>query len=382
MGTMLIPNFLKAFDLGYQRDFDGKILIVLQLSGGNDGLNTVIPFANDLYYEKRPRLAIPRDKVLKLTQEQGFNPAFLPMQKLYDQGVLSVLNSVGYPNPERSHFRSMDIWHTASDANEYWSSGWIGRILDSQCNPNCSPHKAIELDDSLGLALKGEKSNGLAMENPQKLYQLTQNKRLKALKQYNQSEYENVNYLYKTLAETVSSSDYIYEKSKIQVSKTLYPNSKFAQKLKQIAQMIGSGIETQVYYASLSGFDTHVNQANQQERLLKEYSEAVLAFVEDLKKLNRFDNTTVLTFSEFGRRVSQNASNGTDHGTANNVFVMNGKLKKQGFYNVAPNLSDLDNGDLKFQIDFRSVYATLLEKHLKIDSSKILDKKFSNLEFI
>jgi uncharacterized protein (DUF1501 family) len=380
-GTMLIPGFLKAFD-GKPLLPDHKKLVVIQLSGGNDGLNTIIPYRNDLYYKMRPKLAVASASVLRADQELGFHPALNKLNSLYDKGYLGVINNVGYPNPDRSHFRSMDIWHTASDSNEYWHTGWLGRYLDAQCK-NCSTgHQAIEIDDVLGLALKGEQQKGMAVRNPKRLYDALQRDLFQKLSQQQEHDEPMVSYLYKSLAETISSADYIYSKSTIARSKITYPDSEFANRLKTIAQLINSGIDTRVYYASLSGFDTHVNQANSHERLLLTYSEAIAAFVADLEAGNNFDSTLIITFSEFGRRVAQNASGGTDHGTANNLFLIGKSLKQKGFINETPNLEKLDAGDLIHTIDFRSVYATVLDRWLGSEADSVLGGKFSRLEFI
>ncbi len=386
-GTMLIPGFLKAYEAAQMNSpiNHHKKLIVIQLSGGNDGLNTVVPFRNDVYYELRPRLAVPKNKVLKLNDELGFNPVLSGLKSIYDQGWLSVVNNVGYPNPDRSHFRSMDIWQTASNADQYLTTGWLGRYLDAECANDCrTAHEVIEVDDTLSLATKGARIKGLALTNPHKLYKSTQNDGLKMLaKQKNAHHHDsNVSYLYKTLAETVSSAEYIHKKAKVYNSKANYPRNAFAQRLKTIASLVTSGIDTKVYYAEMTGFDTHVQQQRRQERLLKTYADAMKVFVDDLKQNNRLDEVLILTFSEFGRRVKQNASNGTDHGTANNLFVIGGKLQKAGVYNESPNLKDLDKGDLKYSIDFRSVYATLLDKHLKVNDQKILGKNFEKLKFV
>lgn len=384
-GTMLIPNFLSAFEQAKQlQATNGKRLVVIQLSGGNDGLNTVVPYQNDIYYRSRPSLAIQPQEVLKLNHELGLNPALSGLKSLYDDGLLSVINSVGYPNPDRSHFRSMDIWHTGSSAKEYWQTGWVGRLLDAHCGNTCEQaHLAIEVDESLSLALKGEKIKGLATQDVKKLYRTTQDKGLRHLaKKYPElvDEHDHeVAYLYKTMAETFSSADYIYEKSKVYRSKEAYPKNQLGRNLKSIAELIISGSSTKVYYASFSGFDTHANQKNQQARLLTNYSEAVTALVKDLKKNGFLDDTLIMTFSEFGRRVAQNASNGTDHGTANNVFLMGGKLKKAGAFNNAPNLSDLDEGDLKYQVDFRSIYASILDDWMNVDAQQVLNGKFDKL---
>lgn len=385
VGSMLIPSFLKAWELHANPLADDKILVIIQLSGGNDGLNTIVPYYNDAYYQLRPSIAIGKDKVLKINDELGFNPAMQKFHKLYDEGMVSIINNVGYPNPDRSHFRSMDIWQTGSASNEYLHTGWLGRYLDSSCHAEvCQPYQAIELDDSLSLAMKGERVKGLALQDPQKLYKSTHNPLFEALKKAKPAEdtNENVAYLYKTIAETASSADYIYDKSKVQKSTADYPQGRFAKSMKTIAELIISGLQTRVYYVSLSGFDTHVRQNMQQDRLLEEYASAVNAFVQDMKKYDKMKNVMVMTFSEFGRRVAQNGSNGTDHGTANNLFIINGNLKKAGFYNPAPNLTDLDEGDLKYQIDFRNIYATFIKKWLDTDISNILSKQFEMIDFI
>jgi uncharacterized protein (DUF1501 family) len=391
-GSMMIPSFLKAYELG-QMNVDpmgSKVLVVVQLSGGNDGLNTVVPFRNDIYYRERPTLAIAREKVLTLNDELGFNPALEPLKALYDDGLVRVINNVGYPNPDRSHFRSMDIWHTASSSDQYLRTGWVGRYLDAACSGagGCAPHSAIEVDDTLSLSMKGNAVNGLAVLNPKKLYNQTRDGIIKELAQTSFTKtQDNAGYLYKTLAETVSSAEYVYDKSAKSVHRTkgVYPAHELGKRLKTVSELIQSDTSTRVYYISISGFDTHVNQAGQQERLLRNYAEAVKAFMDDMKSTNRQNDVLLMTFSEFGRRVKQNASNGTDHGTANNVFLVGGGLSGTGgerIYNEAPDLVNLDVGDLKFTVDFRSIYATLLEDWLKADNLAILGNKFPKLSLL
>lgn len=383
-GTMLLPGFLKSLEANpYVLPEGQKILVVIQLSGGNDGLNTIVPYNNDLYYKLRPQLALAKANVLRASDELGFHPSLTKLNELYDKGYLGVINNVGYPNPDRSHFRSMDIWHTASDSDEYLNTGWIGRYLDSSCKDCNIAHQAVEIDDILSLALKGENIKGMAVKNPKKLYNvLHTNYFQKISKATHESVDPSLNYLYKTLAEATSSANYIYGKSKVYQSGAVYPNSEFGGQLKTVAELINSGIETKVYYVSLSGFDTHVRQQPQHERLLSTYAESVHAFVSDLEKNNRFQDVLIMTFSEFGRRVSQNASGGTDHGTANNLFVIGKNLKKKGFINGTPDLTKLDEGDLIHDVDFRSVYATVLNKWLDTNSSSILNGQFKTLDFI
>jgi len=381
--SVFVPSFLKAFG-GEQimGSRSGKILVVIQLSGGNDGLNTIVPFQNDIYYKNRPKLAIQKNKVLRLTDDLGFNPALKSLRNLYDDGMMSIINSVGYPNPDRSHFRSMDIWHTASDSHEYLSSGWLGRYLDSDCQDGQRPYHALELDDSLSLAMRGKERKGFAANNPQQLLKTTNNSFLKSVAQQGHHDEEQVAYLYKTMIDTQNSASYLAKKAKTYKSNISYPNNGFAKDLKQIAALITADSDTKIYYVSLGGFDTHAYQKSKQGRLLTNYAEGVAAFVKDLKQNGLLDDTLIMTFSEFGRRVKQNASGGTDHGTANNMFLMGGRLKKQGFYNAAPQLTDLDKGDLKYEIDFRSVYSSILDDWLEADADQILGGRFDKLRVL
>src|SRR6187399_956344 len=213
--SLMVPKFLKAFE-GRNMVLPGnKVLVILQLSGGNDGLNTVIPYRNDIYYKSRQRIGIERSKILSLTDEAGLHPSLTGFKELYSDGSLGILNSVGYPNPDRSHFRSMDIWHSASNSNEYVYSGWLGRYLDAQCAGCDKPTQALEIDDVLSLAMKGEHVKGLAMKDPRRLYTSSNEKYFKevAASHAVNNEEKPVDYLYKTMAETVSSADYIYKQS-------------------------------------------------------------------------------------------------------------------------------------------------------------------------
>lgn len=382
--SFMVPKFLKAFENGNAVPPGNKVVVILQLSGGNDGLNTIIPVRNDIYYRSRPKLAIEKSRALSLTDEVGLHPQLTAFADAYNDGSLAVLNNVGYPNPDRSHFRSMDIWHSASNSNEYLNSGWLGRYLDAQCNGCGKPTQALELDDVLSLALKGEQTNGLAFKDPKRLFGTSNEKFFKEVAAGHKDHHDEkpVDYLYKTMAETLSSADYIFKQSRLHPSKASYPNTELGKNLKTIASLIFSDINTKVYYVSLGSFDTHINQEAQQTRLFKEMNDAVAAFTTDLKGNNRFDDVLFFTFSEFGRRVSQNASAGTDHGTANNMMFIGGGLKEKGILNSMPDLSDLDEGDLKYKIDFKNVYATVLNKWLGADAGKILGKKYDELKFL
>jgi uncharacterized protein (DUF1501 family) len=382
--SFFVPKFLKAFETGNAVPPGNKVVVILQLSGGNDGLNTVIPVRNDIYYRSRPRLGIDRTKALSLTDEVGLHPELTAFADAFHDGSLGILNSVGYPNPDRSHFRSMDIWQSGSASSEYTNTGWLGRYLDAQCDGCGHATQALEIDDTLSLALKGDKKNGLAFKDPKRLFGTSNEKFFKDLSSNHSDHHDEqpVDYLYKTMAETLSSADYIFKQSKAHPSSADYPNTNLGKDLKTIASLIYSDINTKVYYVSLGSFDTHINQEAQQQRLFKEMNDAVAAFVKDLKANNRFNDVLFFTFSEFGRRVSQNASGGTDHGTANSMFLLGGGLKQQGLVNQLPDLNDLDEGDLRYKVDFKNVYATVLNKWLNADDQKILGHKFDQLQFI
>lgn len=371
------PAFLQRPNL----TTNDKIFIVVQLSGGNDGLNTVVPYRNDKYYELRPDLAIPKPDVLSLTDELGFNPSLADLRPLYDAGDLSIINNVGYPNPDRSHFRSMDIWQTAANSNQYLTTGWLGRYLDSQCTGCDSPHHALELGQGLSLALKGNVKQGFAMNDIKQMERTNRNPLLRYLAQQDahEHEHEEVAYLYKTLLDTQASTAYLLEQTEGKNTRATFPATRFGRDLRQVVDLILAGCNSRIYYLSLSGFDTHANQAGAQGRLLSIYAEGMKALTAELKKHSLWQDTLVMTFSEFGRRVAQNGSRGTDHGAASNLFLLGGNLKQAGFYNEGPDLEDLNEGDLKYKVDFRQVYATVLDRWLATDAKSIISQSFDPL---
>lgn len=378
--AVLVPKFLAALQQNALLTDGSKKLVVVQLSGGNDGLNSVIPFQNDLYYRSRPSLSYTANECIKISDEIGLNPGMESFRKLMDDGYACILNGVGYPNPDLSHFRSMDIWQTGSDSDQAKQAGWIGRYLDANCN-DCRAWHAVELDDTLSRALQGEKQSGFAFSSPDLLWN--------EVKQMQNNEIEKpfegnlkLDFLYKVRTETIASTQYLYNQSKIFKSTSSYPEHTLGKNLRTIAELICSGSETGVYYVSISGFDTHASQKHKHEQLLKIVSDSLSVFAYDLKQNNRLDETLVMVFSEFGRRLKQNASEGTDHGTANNVFLVGGALKKKGIFNPMPSLADLTDDNLKHSLDFRSIYATILEKWLHADDRLILEKSFDRLNFI
>ncbi|CAN5343224.1 DUF1501 domain-containing protein [soil metagenome] len=392
--SLLLPKFLKGNDTAAHevmnrlllQKTNGKRLVVIQFSGGNDGLNTIIPFGDDLYHSNRPGIGLKKENVIRIDDHFSFNGSMKGLADLHASGEVALLNNVGYPNPNRSHFRSTDIWHSASDANKYLQTGWIGRWLDASCDPqDIRPHLALEVDETLSLALKGEVMNGLAMQRPARLELILKDQLMQETAnawKAHEEDHHNVEYLHKTLAETSKSAGYIHDHLSKNSAKAIYPQHAFGKQMKLIAELILSGCETSVYYVSLPGFDTHAGQNNQQNKMLKIYGDAMKAFAEDLKSANLWNETLMMTFSEFGRRVKQNASGGTDHGTANVMMFAGGNLKRKGILNEAPDLSNLDNGDLIYKVDFRNVYATVLKNWLGADAEIILGSKFDRMDFV
>ena len=283
-GTLFVPQFLKAFEKPAMVPAGNRVVVVIQLSGGNDGLNTVIPYRNDAYYRGRPRLGIKKEQALTITDDAGLHPALTHFRALHEAGHLGILNSVGYPNPDRSHFRSMDIWQTGSQGNEIINTGWIGRYLDAQCAGCDKPTQALEVDDVLSLALKGEREKGLAFRNPRNLYGSSQEKFFRELAINNMDMTDIARQIIcirqwqKLFLQPITFSN---NQNCIRLRNNI-PASQLGQSLKTIAGLIFSEINTRVYYVSLGSFDTHVNQDAQQKRLFTELNDALQSFTADL----------------------------------------------------------------------------------------------------
>lgn len=368
---------------------DDHVLVVVQLSGGNDGLNTVIPYRNDQYYRLRPRLGIPKERVLRLTDELGLHPSMAALKEVYESGELAIVQGVGYPNPDRSHFRSMEIWQSGV-AEDYETTGWIGRLFDHTCNNGhlhqCSPTLGISVGNTLNPALRGANGIGVAVSDPERLYRMT---RLYESSQAGAPAEEALaaasasplDFLRRTAMNAEVSADRIRRTVRSVRNQVDYPTTPFARGLRLIAAMIAGGLDAKVYYLSLSGFDTHANQPGVHERLLQVYSEGVAAFLKDLEKLGEADRVLGLTFSEFGRRVAENGSRGTDHGQAAPMFVF-GKPVKPGFVGAHPSLDNLADGDLAYHTDFRSVYAAALEDWLGADAEAVLGRRFQKATIV
>ena len=374
-GSLFIPSFLKANSFSDNLYLHKKRLVIIQLSGGNDGLNTVIPYGLDEYYQNRKVIGIPQADLLKIDEKFGLHPQLNGLHKLQKEGLLSIINSVGYPNPNRSHFRSMDIWHTASNANEYLQTGWLGRFLDNNCT---HAYQGIEIGGSLSLALKGKIKSGIALTNPKAFYDTMHSDFFNQLSNPSTNNNE-LNYLYKVFNDTKNSAEYIFDQYKLKNNTTEYKGH-FAQQLKQIATLLKSDIKTPVFYTELGGFDTHVNQIISQNRLLEQLDNGITTFVNDLEKDDLLKDTTILVFSEFGRRLKENASKGTDHGAANCMFIIDKNLSKSAMLYNQIDLQNLENGDPKFKVDFRSVYQEILQNTLGVNAEKTLGRKYAPIQ--
>lgn len=374
--SLMLPRFLHG--MGGAKPANSRKLVIVQLTGGNDGLNTIIPFRSDAYYRARPKLAIAREFALPLTDELGLNPGMAKLRPLYDAGHLAIINGVGYPQPDRSHFRSMDIWHTASGSEQFLETGWLGRYMDAQ---NADPHHVVEFGGTLSLVNKGEQVKAIALNDPGRFYQATREPYFaKLASQQHVLAHQQLGYLYRTMTETYRSAGYIQEHLRPRSTTATFPKGDLSKQLRHVSAFIQSGMETSVYYTSTAGFDTHVNQAGNHQKQLAEVSDAIAAFMDDIKEAGRSEEVLVMVFSEFGRRVKENASNGTDHGTAGPMLLIGEGVKKAGVFNPLPSLDKLDdNGDLAFSVDFRRVYATVLDRWLGFDPGPLLGTRFEPL---
>lgn len=361
-GMLVLPSFLHAFGTQENLVIGEQCLVFIQLNGGNDGLNTFIPYEDPLYYDLRPKIALNKDIVVGKNKGMAFHPALKDFAQMQQNGDLTVIQNVGYPEPVRSHFRSQEIWQTAADSNKYINEGWLGRYLDLQCHDH-QPTAGINLDSIDNLALKGLEPNSITVKDPDR-FKVKSNKENEKL-----SDNPQLDFVRKIANSVVEGSDDIQNALKQSKTEISYPKTGFSKNLEWIARLVKGNLNSKVYYTSLGGFDTHDNQLSIHERKLTELNDAIYSFYQDLKQAQLLQNVTIVVFSEFGRRVKDNGR-GTDHGTAAPMFVIGGSNKGTILGNN-PNLADLDNGDLKHQIDFRSVYASLLQQKMNFDYSKI-----------
>ena len=360
-----------------------KILVVIQLSGGNDGLNTVVPYGDDVYYKNRFTLAIGKEQVSRINDHIGFHPSLGGFSQMLDDQRLAIVQGVGYPNPNRSHFQSMDLWHTAHRVQESSQQGWLGRCVDGELTGELPAIHYGGEKQPLALATRTRPVASIRSLDQFRL-RMGDNKQLirgisSDIGNRRNGDNQLLGFIHESASVALKTSQRIEDVLDDRESAKSYPQSSLGKKLAAVSQLIDSGLQTRIYYVTHDGFDTHSNQAQAHAGLLSQLGDATAAFIKDLDKKGHSDRTVVMMFSEFGRRVRENASRGTDHGTAAPLFLAGGKVKS-GPLNKHPDLGELDQGDLKFTIDYRSVYATVLEDWLGIDSQAVIGKAFKKLD--
>lgn len=422
-----VPGFLARTAHAASPDKE-KILVVLELNGGNDGVNTVIPYGDDIYHKVRPTLRFSKQQVVRIDDYLGFHPALRGLEQMMGQGQLAIVQGVGYPNPNRSHFESMDIWQTADPALKS-RTGWLNRGLSGlPLEQGKIPGISLGLNN-MPLAMQGPAS-GIVAVHPNKPFDLElggapapslapprpdrptpppekkpkskDDEAKKAAEQHRDKRRQLITDL--TREAPVSSSMLPFvQRSALQTYSTLdrlrevmkdsrSPGQPFfeqvgrnfgelSRNLSLVARMIRAGFGTRIFYVTLGGFDTHASQADQHQRLLSEIANALTSFFRELDQAKESQRVVVLTFSEFGRRVDENGSRGTDHGAGSCLFLA-GPAVKGGVVGKHPSLSDLGDGDLKFHTDFRQVYATLLDQWLGCNSAGVLGERFAPLPIL
>lgn len=386
-----LPNFLVRTALAGPTAKSGEsILVVLQLSGGHDGLSAVVPYRDDDYGRNRTVTRIPANEVVKISDEIGLHPNLKGFKELLDQQSFAVVQGVGYPNPNRSHFKSMDIWHLGDNSGRPISYGWLGRYCDRVHQEPRDPVLAVAIGgDRAPLAMQGKEYTGLSVRQPEAYRLLVERSNEKLGQRYRklnemtvQDPKQNtyLQFVARTAVAASASSDEILKKSQRQSSAS-FPRTPLGTSLQTVANLIAGGLKTRIYYVFQGGYDTHAGQKQRHDRLMTELNDAVVAFQKDLAQQGNAKRVLTIGFSEFGRRVRENGSQGTDHGAAGPMFLV-GPGVKPGLHGKHPSLAaaDLQNGDLKHVHDFRSVYATVLEKWLGTSSQPILGERFPLLD--
>jgi uncharacterized protein (DUF1501 family) len=383
----------------------GKILVVIEMAGGNDGLNTVIPYALPEYSAARPNIGVAKEQVLQIGKnggtELGLHPGLKNLHAAFDKGQVAVVTGVGYPNPNRSHFSSMDVWQLGDTDFKTRREGWLARYFDADGHLKNASLPGIALGDQLPLALSGTHSEaavignggdyGFGVNAPDKNLQMAAFNAMyepqrNAANKIGTAASSSDEFIRNVGNEVYSSTEEIKTALKSYDDragdKADYPRGNaLATRLQTIAKLIAGGLGTRVYYAGVGGFDTHANQVKGHANLMTGVGDAIAAFLKDMELQGRTQDVLVMTFSEFGRRVRENGSQGTDHGAASVLFVAGGGVKG-GVYGDYPSLTDLDDGDLKMTTDFRSVYSAILDKWLGVPGSKILGGNFTPLRFL
>ena len=359
-----------------------RVLVLIQLSGGNDGLNTVIPYENDTYYQQRPTIAIAKAEaqVRPLGQDLGMHPSFASLESYFGGGEMAVLQNVGYPSPNLSHFRSTDIWLSGSDSESVVQTGWIGRQLNA-LYPDFGEERpeaplAVQIGGVNTLMTQGPETNmGMSLISTEFFERLAEDGSLYSLNGIPATAFgEEMSFVRSVANDSFIYADAVQQASQQGANAVAYPGGNpLAENLSIVARLIKGQLGARIYHVTLGGFDTHANQLGAHSNLLRNLAEAMNSFLQDITAAGMQDNVMLMTFSEFGRRVGQNGSFGTDHGTAAPLFLL-GKGINGGLYGTAPSLTDLDNtGNIPYEVDFRTVYATVLQDWFGMDAQAVQD---------
>lgn len=352
---------------------DGKILVVIQMSGGNDGINTIVPYADEGYAKHRKKLRLPADQLLKINDSVGFHPSMRSVADLLEQGKLGIVQGVGYPNPSRSHDTSMAIWHSAQVGSEATlrSHGWLGKATDSVSRESNDPDMILVGGESQPLAIQSRRSTAVTLSNLTDLRLRAPHEIQATPTNAEASNSSLIQFVEQTMQNaTVTASIIERNIGKRTDASAKYPSTQLGQRMRTIATMVKSGFQTPIYYAIQDGYDTHAAQLPSHSRLLREFSDAAKAFLDDVETAGLAERVCVMGFSEFGRRVAENSSEGTDHGTAGPVFLAGSKVRS-GLIGPMPKLTDLVDGDLQMTTDFRNVYREVEQDWLDIPVTSI-----------
>ena len=359
-----------------------RILVVVELSGGNDGLNTVVPTGDDEYYRVRPNLGIPATTTIPIADGFGFHPSLVGFERLYKDGLMGIVHGCGYDNPSLSHFSSMGYWHTGVP-NGGEPLGWVGRVADAVYDHDAQGNIIVNIGTRQSLAVRARLHQPLVFNDPRSFRRVGSDAEKQAIEGLRPASLDNpaLEFLAATATNAIESSQFVREAAAGYSTPVDYGIGGLSPQLRRVAALINAEMPTRLYYVSYQGnsFDTHVHQADPHARLLAYTADAVHGFVEDLARIGRVSDVAIMMFTEFGRRVEENASLGTDHGTATPMFVI-GAGVKGGLYGRHPSLTDLDDGNLKMTTDFRRVYATMIAEWLGFsDTESILKGSFEPL---
>ena len=350
-----------------------RLLILVELKGGNDGLNTVVPYADQNYYSLRPRLAVRRDELLQLDERTGLHAALKPLLPLWQARELAIVQGVGYPQPNLSHFRSIEIWDTASRSDEYLSDGWLARLFAEQPAPTGFAADGVSVGGADLGPLAGTGARAIALSDPESFL-----RQARLANPVGAKRNAALAHILKVEADIVQAASQLNAGTAF---RTEFPRGPFGNAVRTTAQLAANGAGIAAIRISLGNFDTHQNQPGQHQRLLGELAEGIAALKSSLIEIARWDSTLVMTYAEFGRRPQENNSMGTDHGTASAHFAAGGRVRG-GLYGQAPQLAALEGGNLRHAVDFRSLYATAIERWWGVDSTRALGGRFERLELL